>query len=127
MKRRFLIDILAISLIVAGIISIQSVYAALTNELPQLAPEAVNGTRANTLLFDILNNITNVVLGVLVAVAVIFAIYSGYLYLTAQGDAAKVQTASTMLIYAGVAVGVGLLSKGVINLVLGILNTTTKI
>ena len=84
-----------------------------------------NGPTPN--IKNILDNITNIMLGILISVAVIMAIYSGYLYLGAAGNTTKLKEASQALIWAGVAAGVGLLSKGIINLVLAVLGSTTKI
>ncbi len=70
---------------------------------------------------DIIKNITNIIVGVLVAVGVIFGVLSGYTYLTAAGDPKKVAEASKKLIYAAVGIGAGLLAKVIITALLPIL------
>lgn len=49
----------------------------------------------------------------LIVVAVVFVLLAAFKYLTAAGDPEKVKGASHSLIYAAVAVAVGILAKGV--------------
>jgi uncharacterized membrane protein len=49
----------------------------------------------------------------LIILAIIFVMIAAYGYLTAAGDPDKVKAASNRLIYAAVAVAVGILAKGV--------------
>lgn len=49
----------------------------------------------------------------LILIAIIFALIAAFKYLTAAGDPEKVKGASHTLIYAAVAVGVGIIAKGV--------------
>lgn len=65
----------------------------------------------------ILNRLANWMFIILLAVAVIMIIIAAYKYLTAGGDESKVSSAHKTLIYALVAIGVGLLAKGLIFLV----------
>ena len=50
----------------------------------------------------------------LLTVAVVFIVYAAYLYLTAAGDPEKVKSASNVIIYAVVAIGVALLSRVIV-------------
>lgn len=75
----------------------------------------IEGSQVN--LQTILNNIGNWALGLLVALATLFIIYAAYLYLTAAGDEEQFTKAKNVLIYAAVAIGVGLLSKAVAYIV----------
>lgn len=61
----------------------------------------------------ILNVIINWFFGILIIVAVIFVLYAAYLYLVAGGDQESVKKASTVLIYAAVAVAVAIIAKGI--------------
>lgn len=65
-------------------------------------------------LFRVLNTLTNWLLTALIVLAGIFVIYAAYLYLTSAGDAEKLGKAKDTLIYAAVAVAVGLLAKVVV-------------
>ncbi|MDP1629694.1 MAG: hypothetical protein Q8L57_03680, partial [bacterium] len=60
----------------------------------------------------ILARLANWMFIVLLSVGVIIIIIAAFKYLTAGGDAAKVESAHKMLIYALVAVGIGILAKG---------------
>ena len=64
----------------------------------------------------------------LVVLTVIFVVYAAFKYLFAAGDPAKVQAAGHMLIYACVAMAVGLIAKavpGIVSTLLGGGNITT--
>lgn len=65
----------------------------------------------------ILNRLANWMFTILLSVAVIMIIIAAYRYLTAGGDESKVSTAHKTLIYALIAIGIGLLAKGLIFLV----------
>lgn len=60
----------------------------------------------------------------LVVLAIIFVIYAALKYLTAGGESEKVTQANHMLIYAVVAIVVGLLAKGAPQLIGGIVGST---
>lgn len=68
-------------------------------------------------VIQILNRLANWMFIALLSIAVIMIIISAYKYLTAGGDENKVSTAHKTLIYALVAIGIGLLAKGLIFLV----------
>ncbi|PIP30190.1 hypothetical protein COX26_00085 [Candidatus Jorgensenbacteria bacterium CG23_combo_of_CG06-09_8_20_14_all_54_14] len=55
--------------------------------------------------------------GILVALAVIFILYAAFLYLTSGGDEEKVKKAKSYLVYAIIAVAIGLLARGIVYLV----------
>ncbi|MDO8470165.1 MAG: hypothetical protein Q7S84_04110 [bacterium] len=62
-------------------------------------------------------------LGILLVLAVIFILAAAFLYLTSGGDEAKVGKAKSYIIYAIVAVVVGILAKTIITLVQSLVNT----
>ena len=73
-------------------------------------------------------NITNWLFYFLIILAVIFIIVAAFKYLTAAGEPEKVKSASHMLLYAAIAIVVGILAKAVPSLigsVLGGVNTTS--
>lgn len=63
---------------------------------------------------NIIKNIGRWMLYALLILAGIFIVYAAYLYLTAAGDTTKVKHASDVIIYAAVAIGVGLLSQVIV-------------
>ena len=62
-------------------------------------------------LINIINRLTNWLLGLLITLAVVFIIYAAYLYLTAGANPDNAKQASHIILYASIAVAVGLLSK----------------
>jgi len=76
----------------------------------QTAPTPV--TRFEDIL-RILNTLINWIFTILLTVAVLFIIMAAFAYLGSAGDVEKVQSAQNKLIYAAVAIGVGLIAKGV--------------
>ena len=67
-------------------------------------------------IFGILDRLTNWLLTALLVLAGIFVVWAAYNYLTASGDPEKVKKASNIIIYAAVAIGIGLLSKVIVAL-----------
>lgn len=65
-------------------------------------------------LFNIIDTLTNFLLGLLIALSVIFIIYAAYLYLTAAGEEDQYKTAKQVIWYAVIAIAVGLLSKAIV-------------
>jgi len=62
-------------------------------------------------LINIINRLTNWLLGLLIVLASFFIIYAAYLYLTAGANPDNAKQASHIILYASIAVAVGLLSK----------------
>src|SRR3990167_6975958 len=62
-------------------------------------------------IFGILERLTNWLLTALLVLAGIFIIFAAYQYLTAAGNEEKVKSAKNIIIYAVVAIGIGLLAK----------------
>lgn len=71
-------------------------------------------------IIDIIKLIARIMLYALLVLASIFIVYAAYLYLTAAGDPEKVKTASSVIIYAAVAIGVGLLAQVIVAIAEGI-------
>ena len=89
--------------------------------LPLLALAQVSGPPETPVTIErivgILERFINWMFAILLAIAVIFIILAAFKYLTAGGDAEKIKSAHSQLIYAMVALGVALLSRGLIFLV----------
>ena len=64
-----------------------------------------------------ISTLANWFFGILLAIAVIFILYSAFLYLTSGGDEEKVKKAKSYLVYAIIAVAIGLLARGIVYLV----------
>lgn len=64
-----------------------------------------------------LENITSFMRNMLLALAVLFTIFSAYKFLTAAGDPEKIKEAKKMLAYTVVAIIIGLIATGVPSLV----------
>ncbi|OGY67979.1 MAG: hypothetical protein A3I24_03215 [Candidatus Harrisonbacteria bacterium RIFCSPLOWO2_02_FULL_41_13b] len=79
---------------------------------------AANGAEppgpATMRLFGIINTLTNFLLGLLIALSIIFIIYAAFLYLTAAGEEENYKTAKQVIWYAIIAIAVGLLSKAIV-------------
>lgn len=72
-------------------------------------------------VFNLLSNIFTILYSLFFAVAAFFILYGGFLYLTAGGDSEKVGRAKNLLIYAAVAIAIAIVSLGVDNIVLDII------
>lgn len=71
----------------------------------------------NVNIQTIINTVSNWALGLLIALATLFVIYAAYLYLTSSGNEDDIGKAKNTLIYAVVAIAVGLLSKALAYIV----------
>ena len=63
-------------------------------------PNSVNGTSSEDNAYELLETVTNWVLGIVGAVAVLFIIYGGFRYITSQGNQQQMDTAKNILIKA---------------------------
>jgi hypothetical protein len=66
-----------------------------------------------TTVYSILSNIISIAFYILMFLAVLFIIFAAFKYLTAQGNPENLETAQRMLLYAVVAIVVGLLARSV--------------
>ncbi len=72
-------------------------------------------------VIDLIGRITNILLVALIVLAVIFIIMAAFKYLTAGGDSEKVGAANKQILYAAIAVAVGLLATAVPSVVSSII------
>jgi len=68
-----------------------------------------------------IDTIANYLLGLLIAVSVFFVLYAAYLYLSSGGGEKETTSARNYLIYAAVAIAVGLFAKAIPGIVDSIL------
>ena len=73
-------------------------------------------------VMNTLEKIINWLFTILLVGAVIFIIIAAFMFVTAQGDAAKVETARNYIMYALIGVAVAFLARGLIALVSLIIN-----
>lgn len=104
-----------------GVIALQLAVPAMVLAQDGL-PEPPTGVSNICELLGLVNKIANWLLVVLVVLAVIFVIVAAFNYLTAGGDSEKVGEANKKIVYAAVAVAVGLLAKAVPYVVSSVLN-----
>jgi hypothetical protein len=90
-----------------------AVFAAYVTKLPDTAVSQ-KGFQG---LIDYINQASGWFLGILLAVVVAFLIYAAFLYLTSGGDEEKTKAAKNYIIYAVVALAVGMLATGIVILV----------
>jgi choline-glycine betaine transporter len=64
-------------------------------------------------IVDLLNKLINWIFTILMGVAIIFILMAAFSYLGSAGAPEKVQEAQNKLIYAAVAIGIGLIAQGV--------------
>ncbi|OGG43236.1 hypothetical protein A3G50_01085 [Candidatus Jorgensenbacteria bacterium RIFCSPLOWO2_12_FULL_42_11] len=103
MKNKRLNTILLISLIGLPIL-------ALAQTGVQTPPTPITSIEG---VFRVINTLTNWIFTILLIIAVFFIMMAAFAYLGSAGEATKVAEAQNKLIYAAVAIGVGLIAKGV--------------
>ncbi len=69
----------------------------------------------------------NILFTALLVLAVIFVIFAAFKYLTAGGDPEKVKSANHQILYAAVAVGVGIFARVVPTIITNFLDSGTSI
>jgi hypothetical protein len=68
-------------------------------------------------IWTLLENALNWFFNIVIAIAAIMIVYSGFQYVTASGDTTKTGKALNTLIYALIGIAIALIAKGVIYLV----------
>ena len=86
-----------------------------TGDMTGGQPVLTNPLQSNDVM-ALFNNVVNFLLQVAAPVAVIMAIYAGFLFVTAGDNAEKVKTARKTLMYVIIGVAVLILSKGIVTL-----------
>jgi len=69
----------------------------------------------------LINRIMNWAFGLLIVLAAAFIFFAAYLYLTAGGNEANTAKAKNYIIYAVIAIIVGFVARGLVSIVIGLL------
>lgn len=111
MKKTILVFLLFASFV--SIVSAQSVdpFTQLPSEKPPIVFSSYGGA------IDIVARGASWLLYIVIALAVVFIIYAGFLYLTSGGDENKIKSAKEYIIYAVVGVAIALVARGLVMLV----------
>lgn len=102
---------LVFALVALGVLSASGAMAQLT------VPNAANGTSTATDANELLIVVTNWVLGIVGAVAVLFIIYGGFRYITAQGNSQQMDTAKNIIIKAIIGLVIVVVAYVIVNVV----------
>jgi len=111
---------IALGVAVLGIIAAPGLADAFTATITGQTIDVTNITDVQNLV----TQIVGVMQTILFAIAGVFVVIAGYSYLTAQGDPEKTVNARNMLIYAIIAIGIGLLATIISILVLNFLQAS---
>lgn len=87
--------ILIFALVALGTVSVGGAMAGLN-----IPGSETNTTGKDTSAMELLNRVTGWVLGIVGAIAVLFIIYGGFRYITAQGNSQQMDTAKNIIIKA---------------------------
>lgn len=80
--------------------------------------EGMSISMVETPIAETLTNVANYVIGGLLLLAVFYVLWAAYTFITSNGEAEKLSTARSRIMYAGIGVVVALLAKGIVSLVL---------
>lgn len=90
-----------------------------------VTPTMINGAANSTNASGILATVTNWVLGIVGAVAILFIIYGGFRYITAQGNSQQMDTAKNILIKAIIGLVIVVVAYVIVQVVIAALVTKT--
>lgn len=115
MNTRLLSVMMTIALVaIVGLVMVNTASADLS------APNNVNGTAGGN-EYQLIQRVTNWVLGITGAVAVLFIIYGGFRYITASGNQTQMETAKNILIKAIIGLVIIVVAYVIVTAVLGAL------
>ena len=89
----------------------------MAQSLPTLPTSQTTGITDYASVIKLIKNITSWLFGILLVAAVLFLIYAAFLYLTSGGDEEKTKKAKSYVIYAIIAVAIGILAYSIVALV----------
>ncbi|MFA5084113.1 MAG: hypothetical protein WC475_01860 [Candidatus Paceibacterota bacterium] len=95
------------TILLLSLVSLPALVLAQVQQIPQQTNFSIQN------IINMLNTVINWVFTILLLVAVIFILMAAFKYLGSAGNEEAVKTAQNQLIYAAVAIGVGLIAKGI--------------
>lgn len=96
----------------AGLIGLSLVTPFLAGaQYANQGPIDIGNDNAFVYILRLLDKLATYMLTVLIVLAAAFIIWAAFNYLTAGGNPEKVEAATKMIVYAAVAIGIGLLAK----------------
>ena len=119
--KRFAFNFIPVALLALPVIAAAQVGGGSPGYAPVAPVTSLNAVAQS------LCNITNWLFYFVIILAVIFIILAAFKYLTAAGDPDKVKSASHMLLYAVIAIIVGIVAKAVPGLVGSFMGTGTAV
>lgn len=112
MNKKLLQKVFVVTALAAlGLLSASGAMADLT------VPSAINGTSAANNANALLISVTSWILGIVGAVAVLFIIYGGFRYITAQGNSQQMDAAKNILIKAIIGLVIVVVAYVIVNVV----------
>ncbi len=105
------------ALVALGLLTVSGVMASEGLTTPTALPGTSTATDANELLIIV----TNWILGIVGAVAVLFIIYGGFRYITAQGNSQQMDTAKNIIIKSIIGLVIIIVAYVIVNVVVGAL------
>lgn len=117
------VPVLALAFSAFGVVATQPAYAVCDTSNPTLTggADCVQGTDVPTTLVgddSVFKDVTNVLLFIVGAIAVIMLIIGGIRYTTSNGDSNQVTAAKNTILYAIVGIIVAILAYAVVNFVI---------
>ncbi|OGZ02237.1 MAG: hypothetical protein A2430_02300 [Candidatus Liptonbacteria bacterium RIFOXYC1_FULL_36_8] len=90
-----------------------------------IAESGITGEAPKTLnIGTTISNVTNWLLGLLIAIALLFVVYAAFLYLLGGADSGNIDKAKSILISAAVAIAIGLGAKALETIVRSLTSVT---
>lgn len=125
--KKFIFPLAVIAVLFAMTLSVSPVLAqgtGLDDALTNLADlQGTSGLPTGD-LYDTIGGIINILLGLIGLILVVLIVYAGFLWMTAQGDSKKVDTAKSIITNAVIGILITLLAYGIAQFVLSALTTT---
>jgi len=112
------IAVLGLSVAVPAVITTNSAFAQSATDKMQEGLNKVGGQENKTSLEDNIKTVTNILLFVLGAIAVIMIIIGGIRYATSNGDASATKAAKDTILYAVIGLIVAILAYAIVRFVI---------
>lgn len=107
---------------IIALLALVALFASPTMVFAELSDGAIPSTPTGSIedFLDLLDPILNLMWQIFIALAFIMILIAAFLFITANGDPGKLQSARQALIWAAVAVGVGLVAFSIPRIIAGL-------